>query len=192
MWLSVILSWLSQEMSPHILPASGAGSARALAFFFPPSLQSLCVVVVSLWVTGRFCIQQSPEPSCDQGLSTCACEKPFCGPRNHAILAYLCIRSGVGFILLHETQTARGCAASLPTQGAFLGIFGEFQGVLSFISGDLICAGGMSSLHNKMIHHYPQKHNKPILSYKKCIKPMCFPGKSLLVVIGTGTRECKR
>lgn len=91
----------------------------------------------------------------------------------------------MGFILVHWTQSARGCAASLPTQGAFLRIFGESQGGLSFISGDFVCASGMPLLH-KEIHRYPQKHDKPILSHGKFIKSMCFPGKSLLVVVGTG------
>lgn len=170
-------------------PASGSGSAPAIVFFCPPSLQSLCIVVVLLWVTGRFCSQQTPEPPCDQGFQDWALVHVRNPPVVQEIMQSLLIY-GKGMVWNSYwyiwTQTAQGCAASLPTQGAFLRIFGELQGVLCFISGDFMCVSGMSSLHKK-IRHYPQKHDKPIQSYEKFIKSMCFSGKSLLVVIGTGT-----
>lgn len=52
-WLSLTLSWLSQEMSPHILPASG----RALPLLLPfssPSFSAVCALLwfCCEWVTG--------------------------------------------------------------------------------------------------------------------------------------------
>lgn len=164
------------------------------------ALQSLCVVTLLLCAADRSYSQQTRRTSLWPVLailSTRVCEQPLCRPGDHAILAYLLIVSNhLELILMWDSywcirlkllEAVKQACQPKVHLSYLLRIVSELQGDLSFISSDFICVSGMSSLHNEKTHHYPQKLDKPILPYKKCIKPVYFPGKSLLVIIGTGT-----